>query len=138
MGDKKMIRVFLSVPMKGRTDEEVVKQLEEMKSYVTSSHIFGDEEIVFVHNYFYKPVKTVAISEDNIVTTKKAPCYPLLYLAGAFEKMAVCNAVMLGKDWNKYRGCRLEKDAAVYYGLPVYHCDSLERLQRYVEEAKSH
>lgn len=37
------------------------------------------------------------------------------------EKMSLCHAVYFCKGWEQTRGCRLEHDAAVAYGLTVIY-----------------
>ena len=119
-----MIRVFLSLPMSGRTDEEILSQIEEMKGYVLKSHIFGDEEIEFVHNLLSPEDEKLFDLIDNVTVR------PLLYLGAAITQMATCNAVMLGHGWNNARGCIIEHDVAKKYGIPLYRCYSLESLTR--------
>lgn len=121
-----MIRVFLSLPMSGRTNEEILSQIKDMESYVLESHIFGDEEIEFVHNLL-SPVDEGLFDLIDNVTTR-----PLLYLGAAITKMATCNVVMLGRGWNSARGCIIEHDVAKKYGIPIYRCYSLEVMMRYV------
>lgn len=46
---------------------------------------------------------------------------PLYFLARSLEAMAYCSAVYFCKDWEGYRGCRIEHDAAVAYGLEIIY-----------------
>ena len=46
---------------------------------------------------------------------------PLCFLAKSLEKMSMCHAVYFCKGWEQTRGCRLEHDAAVAYGLTVIY-----------------
>lgn len=106
-----MLRVFISVPMSGRSNEEVLKQIEDVKRDVLENHIYGDEEIMFVDNLEYEPK---SLLEANPVIPN------LLYLGQAVKKMGMCNAVVFAPGWDNARGCRIEFDVAIEYGLPRY------------------
>ena len=42
---------------------------------------------------------------------------PLCFLAKSLENMSLCHAAYFCKGWENARGCRIEHDAAVAYGL---------------------
>lgn len=46
---------------------------------------------------------------------------PLCFLAKSLESMSLCHAVYFCKGWENTRGCRIEHDAAVAYGLDVIY-----------------
>lgn len=46
---------------------------------------------------------------------------PLCFLAKSLENMSLCHAAYFCKGWEQARGCRLEHDAAVAYGLDVIY-----------------
>lgn len=47
---------------------------------------------------------------------------PLCFLAKSFlENMSLCHAVYFCKGWENARGCRVEHDAAVAYGLDIIY-----------------
>lgn len=48
---------------------------------------------------------------------------PLCYLAKSLENMSLCHVVYFCKGWENARGCRIEHDAAVAYGLEVLYED---------------
>ena len=48
---------------------------------------------------------------------------PLCYLAKSLENMSLCHASYFCKGWENARGCRIEHDAAVAYGLEVLYED---------------
>lgn len=48
---------------------------------------------------------------------------PLCYLAKSLENMSLCHAAYFCKGWEDARGCRIEHDAAVVYGLEVLYED---------------
>ena len=48
---------------------------------------------------------------------------PLCYLAKSLENMSLCHVAYFCKGWENARGCRIEHDAAVAYGLEVLYED---------------
>lgn len=103
-------KVMLSQPMAGKTDEEIVatreaaiKALEGIGCEVINT-LFTDE---WYSNEQMKARGVVQI--------------PLCFLAKSLENMSLCHAVYFCKGWEKARGCRLEHDAAVAYGLHIIY-----------------
>lgn len=46
---------------------------------------------------------------------------PLCFLAKSLENMSLCHAAYFCKGWEKARGCKIEHDAAVAYGLNIIY-----------------
>jgi hypothetical protein len=105
-------RAMISQPMAGKTDEEIAEardrahaRLREM-GYEFVNTLFTDE--------WYS---AEAMKERGVVQV------PLCYLAKSLENMSLCHAAYFCKGWEKARGCRIEHDAAVAYGLEVLYED---------------
>lgn len=101
------MRVFISLPMKGRTKEEIETTLKKMKEYVISKM---DNKVEFV----------------NTIVEEKPPYEngehtAIWYLGKALEILSTCDMVAVcgDIDYNKYNGCFLEKETALRYGIPV-------------------
>ena len=46
---------------------------------------------------------------------------PLCFLAKSLENMSLCHAAYFCKGWESARGCKIEHDAAVAYGLEIIY-----------------
>ena len=46
---------------------------------------------------------------------------PVRFLAMSLEKMSLCHAVYFCKGWKQARGCKIEHDAVVAYGLEIIY-----------------
>lgn len=131
-----MKRVFLSLPMSGRTDEEIYKQIEEMKRWILKSEFFGDEAVIFVHNMDCNPQGFAIVDdyEEHGITHRNVPAElrrePLLYLGAAIKKIAYCDCVFFGKGWKEARGCLIEREVACRYKIPMVICTSLAHLKK--------
>ena len=97
------MRLFISQPMKDKTDEEI--QTERNWIIAKMQHIYGND-IEIIDSFF-----------------KDAPhdARPLWLLGKSFELLSTADIVYFAKDWDKYRGCCMEHEAAVKYGIKIIH-----------------
>ena len=104
------MKAMLSQPMAGKTDAEIIATREKAinalkeKGYESVNTLFTDE--------WYSKEK---MEESGVVQI------PLCFLAKSLENMSLCHAAYFCKGWENARGCRLEHDAAVAYGLDVIY-----------------
>ncbi len=104
------MKAMLSQPMAGKTDEEIIATREkaikalEARGYEIVNTLFTDE--------WY--------NRENM-EKRGVVQIPLCFLAKSLENMSLCHAVYFCKGWEQARGCRLEHDAAVAYGLTVIY-----------------
>ena len=105
-----MKKAMLSQPMAGKTNEEIVATREkaisvlEEKGYEIVNTLFTDE--------WYSKEK---MAERGVVQI------PLCFLAKSLENMSRCHAAYFCKGWENARGCRIEHEAAVEYGLEIFY-----------------
>lgn len=86
------MKVMISQPMNGLTDEEI-KAVRE--------------EVIKVINPGWKVLNTLFDVEfDN----------PIYYLAKSIEKLAEADVVIFVPGWEKARGCKIEYEIAKAYG----------------------
>lgn len=99
-----MKKLFVSVPMKGRTEEEIKKSIQKMKKI---AEIYEGEELELIDSYI----------EDNPPKDSKEAVW---YLGESLKKLAQAD-VFIGideaYDWN---GCYIERDTAQRYGIKTY------------------
>jgi hypothetical protein len=105
-----MKKAMLSQPMAGKTEEEIVTTREKAiavlrdKGYEVVNTLFTDE-------WYSKE----AMESRGVVQI------PLCFLAKSLENMSLCHAAYFCKGWEKTRGCKIEHDAAVDYGLEIIY-----------------
>lgn len=96
-----MKKLFISQPMKGKTNEEIeaerAKAMEEAKAVLND-----DVEII-----------------DSFFKGAPADARPLWFLGKSIELLSTADAAYFAKDWDKYRGCKIEHSCAVEYGIKV-------------------
>jgi hypothetical protein len=104
------MKAMLSQPMAGKSQEEIVETREraikalEEKGYEVINTLFTDQ-------WYNKD----SMKERGVVQI------PLCFLAKAISHMSLCHVVYFCKGWEKARGCKIEHDVAVAYGLEVIY-----------------
>ena len=97
-------KLFVSVPMKGRTEEEIKASIQKMKKI---AEIYESEELELIDSYI----------EDSPPKDSKEAVW---YLGESLKKLAQAD-VFIGIDeaygWN---GCCTERDTAQRYGIKTY------------------
>ena len=96
-----MKKVFISQPMVDKTNEKIEATRKEIITKV--SEMLGDDcEII-----------------DSFFKDAPHDARPLWFLGKSFELLSTADAVWFGDGWEKYRGCTMEHEAAVRYGLNI-------------------
>ena len=96
--------------MAGKTQAEIVSTREkaiaslEANGYEVINTLFTDE--------WYSKEK---MEERGVVQI------PLCFLAKSLENMSLCHTAYFCKGWKQARGCKIEHDAAMAYGLDIIY-----------------
>lgn len=98
-----MKKLFISQPMNGKTNEEILAVRE--KAIDSAKKNLGDD-VEVIDSYFddYNP-------ENG--------CVPLKYLSKSLELLADADVAYFAKGWEEARGCRIENQCAIAYGIEV-------------------
>lgn len=104
------MKAMLSQPMGGKSEQEIIETREkaiatlESMGYEVVNTLFTDE--------WYS---NAAMQERGVVQI------PLCFLAKSLENMSLCHVAYFAKGWEHARGCRIEHEAAVAYGLDIIY-----------------
>lgn len=105
-------KAMISQPMAGKTNDEIVE--------------VRDKAIAVLESMGYEVVNTLFTDEwysDEAMEERGVVQIPLCYLAKSLENMSLCHVAYFCPGWENARGCRIEHDAAVAYGLEVLYED---------------
>ena len=96
--------------MAGKTEEEIVATREKA---ISALEAMGYEVIntKFTDEWY----SAEAMKARGVVQI------PFCFLAKSLENMSLCDLAYFCKGWENARGCRIEHDAALAYGLDVIH-----------------
>jgi len=103
-------KAMLSQPMAGKTDAEIAATREKAAAFLESQ---GYEVVntLFTDKWY---------SSENM-KKRGVVQIPLCFLAKSLENMSLCHAAYFCRGWQKARGCKIEHDAALAYGLEIYY-----------------
>lgn len=96
-----MKRLFISQPMRGKTNEEI---LVERQKAIEMAELMLDEKVEVI---------------DSLFKDAPADAKPLWYLGESLKLLATADYVCFAKGWEEARGCRIEKMSAIEYGVAV-------------------
>lgn len=95
-----MTKLFISQPMSGKTDEDILREREA--AIHAAKEITGED--VEVLDSFYRGADL----------TK-----PLEYLGESIKVLAQADLAYFAPGWRKARGCLIEHECAVQYGVEL-------------------
>lgn len=98
-----MTKVFISQPMKDKTEQEILEERANMFQLAKES--FPDAELIDSYFNDYEP------STGNV---------GLKYLAKSLELLADADVAYFAPGWDEARGCRIENECAIKYGIEVH------------------
>ena len=95
-----MKRIFISQPMKDKTDEQILKERERAVSAVKEK--FNGEDVEVIDSFF-----------------QSAPhdAKPLWFLGESLELLSTADVAYFIGEWKNYRGCKIENTCAKEYGI---------------------
>ena len=97
---------MISQPMNGRTEEEILADRERAMNVLIANGYS-------VINTFFSDY------QDNDLKDNGIKQIPVFYLAASIAAMSGCDAVYFVNGWERARGCQVEHDIALHYGLQI-------------------
>jgi hypothetical protein len=96
-----MKRLFISQPMKDKTNDEILEVREQI---ITDVRNLTGDDVEIIDSFF-----------------KDAPheAKPLWFLGKSIELLSTADCVYFGDGWKEARGCRIEHECAVQYGIDI-------------------
>lgn len=95
-----MKKLFISQPMAGLTDKEILKKREEIR-------LKAEEKIG-------EPVEVIQSFFEDFEPTGNIP---VAYLGKSISLLAEADVAYFGEGWREARGCKIEHEVAVQYGI---------------------
>ena len=94
------MRVYISVPMRGRTDAEILNERRKAIEIVKADNPY--EDIKVINNFFREESRN-----DN----------PMWCLGNSIESLSTADLAFFSEGWQDARGCRIEFECAMSYGI---------------------
>ena len=103
-----MNKIFISQPMRGKTDEEILKA-RKLAIETATRILEGPIEVI-----------------DSFFQGAPAEAKPLWFIGKSIQLMADADAVVFVGGWEDACGCKIEHECALQYGIPIIyvrHCE---------------
>jgi len=113
-----MKRVFISLPMNGRTEKQVKR--DRQKAFLSVKKIIGEDAVLV----------DTTVKEDPPEGINPG----LWYMGKSLEIMASCDIAYFADEWTQYRGCRIENECAIIYGLEILFSNSSRKEKQSMEK----
>lgn len=99
-----MKKLFISQPMKGKTDQEILKERE---AAIAKAEEVCREDMEVIDSFFQ---------------SAPADARPLWFLGKSLELLSTADIVYFAPGWKDARGCRIEHTCAMEYGIHTIEC----------------
>lgn len=96
-----MKKLFISQPMRNKTNEEILAVREKAIKSVEKN--LGEKVEVI----------------DSFFMNKPEEAHPLCLLGKSLELLSTADVVYFAKGWEEARECKIENTCAIEYGLPL-------------------
>lgn len=96
-----MKKLFISQPMRDKTDEEIKAERAKILLKATEQ--------------LQEPVELI----DSFFESAPHDAKPLWFLGKSLELLSTADCVYFGDGWKDYRGCKIEHECAVQYGIDI-------------------
>lgn len=96
-----MKKLFISQPMKDKSDDEILAERE--KAIKSAEELLGE------------PVQVI----DSFFQSAPADARPLWFLGKSLELLSTADVAYFAKGWEEARGCKIENTCAIEYGITV-------------------
>lgn len=100
-----MKKLFISQPMRGLTEEEILKERERI--HKKASEIMGE------------PLELIDLLFNNDTGFPENINLPVFYLGKSISLLAEADIAYFGRGWREARGCEIEYTIAMDYGITV-------------------
>ncbi len=98
-----MKKLFISQPMRGKSDEEILATRQKAVD-MAKERLGEDVEVI-----------------DSFFQSAPADARPLWFLGKSLELLATADLVFFAAGWQQMRGCRIEHQSAVDYGIETMY-----------------
>lgn len=102
-------KVMISQGMKDKSDEQILLERQPIINYLEDQG--------------YEILDTVFNFNDQLLNSNNVVNKSVYYLSKSIEIMSQCNTIYFMKDWESYRGCVIEHEIAMKYGLNIIYED---------------
>lgn len=105
-----MTKIFISQPMNGKTTEEIENERNYIIDRLREDRLRENESVEIIDSFF---------------KDKPYEASPLWYLGESIKLMSEADVVFFCNGWQTARGCQIEHDCALEYGIDTMYEEDL-------------
>ena len=109
--------IFISQPMSGKSEEEILatrqKEIDEIHRLAKKD---GDVQVNIIDSYIDD-----ATRNDFQERMGDAINWDIYWLSQSLQKLALADMVWLCEGWENSKGCKIELECAIKYGLDIVY-----------------
>ena len=105
---------MISQPMNVLTEKQITETRNRFLQFAKN------ENMEVVNTYF----KDEWYLKDSM-SSRGVVQIPLCFLAKSIENMSLCHVAYFAKGWENARGCKIEHEVALQYGLNIIYEDNV-------------
>ena len=99
-----MIKLFVSQPMNGKTDEEILEERNRLINEVR--RVYDNVEVI-----------------DSFFQDSPHDARPLWFLGKSLELLSTADLAVFANGWSEARGCIIEHECCLKYGIEIFNED---------------
>lgn len=115
---KKIINVFISQPMTGKSEEEILATRQKAIDKIHQLFDADGVEINIIASYIddatRKHFKKYVSDDIN---------WDIFWLSQSLERLAMADMIWLCDGWEYSKGCNVELECAIQYGLDIVYSE---------------
>lgn len=93
----KTLKVFISQPMRDKTDEEILEERDRLKE-------------LLIQNLTPNSIEVLDTFFPNLEIPNDVKHPKIYYLSKAIEMLSKADILLMADDWERYHGCIFERD----------------------------
>ena len=111
---KKIINVFISQPMTGKSEEEILATRQEAIDKIHQLVNKDGEQVNIIDSYIDDATRNEFQGRMG-----DAINWDIYWLSQSLQKLALADTIWLCDGWGHSKGCKIELECALKYGLDI-------------------
>ena len=113
---KKIINIFISQPMTGKSEEEILATRQEAIDKIHQLASKDGEQVNIIDSYIDDATRNEFQGRMG-----DAINWDIYWLSQSLQKLALADTIWLCDGWEYSKGCNVELECAISYGLDIVY-----------------
>ena len=115
---KKIINVFISQPMTGRSEEEILATRQKAIEKIHQLFDADGEQVNIIDSYIDDATRNEFQGRMG-----DAINWDIYWLSQSLQRLALADTIWLCEGWEYSKGCNIELKCAIQYGLNIVYSE---------------